>query len=324
MAILVFAEQSEGKFPNSVIEAVYYAGQLAERTKTDAIALSIGKISDDELTELGKYGVSKVLKVTNDKIAHFDSQVFTKVILQAVESNDSNIIVFSNNYSSKAVAPRLAAKLGAGLVVGVMDFPNIDGSSFSIRRNAFSGKAFADYEITSEKKILTLQPNSFSPKPSGEQATVEEMTVSLDDTDFKINVKQINKITDKIPLTEAAVIVSGGRGLKGPENWHLIEDLADLLNGATACSKPVADMDWRPHGEHVGQTGITVRPNLYIAIGISGAIQHLAGVNGSRIMVAINKDPDAPFFKVADYGIVGDAFEVVPKLIESLRSSSNN
>jgi len=324
MAILVYAEQSEGKFPKSVLESVFYAGKLAEQTGTEAVAIAIGQNEDAALASLGSYGISKVISVNNEKIDHFDSLVFTNVIAQAVELVNADIIVFSNNYSSKAVAPRLAARLKAGLVVGVMDFPSIEGSNFSIKRSAFSGKAFAEYVIKSERKILTLQPNSFSPESTDDTATIELMEIKLEDADFKIKVKEVNKITDKVPLTEAAIIVSGGRGLKGPENWGMIEELADLLNAATACSKPVADMDWRPHGEHVGQTGITVRPNLYIAIGISGAIQHLAGVNGSRVMVAINKDPDAPFFKVADYGIVGDAFEVVPKLIESLKTFKNN
>jgi electron transfer flavoprotein alpha subunit len=217
---------------------------------------------------------------------------------------------------SKSVGPRLSAQFKTAMVVGIIDYPNTE-DGFSVKKTVYSGKAFAYVSITSEKKILAVQSNTFSPEKSGNVATVEELNV--DAGTGKVNVLEVNKETDKIPLTEAGIVVSAGRGLKAPENWTMIEEMADLLNAATACSKPVADVGWRPHAEHVGQTGLTVRPNLYFAIGISGAIQHLAGVNGSKVIVAVNTDAEAPIFKAADYGIVGDAFEVVPKLIEAIK-----
>lgn len=316
MAVLVYADSSEGKIPNSSYEAVYYAGKVAEATGTEAIALTVGELDSDMLEGLGNYGVSKVYSVNGDQIKNFDSEVYTRIVAEAINSSGADIIVFPHGYVSKSVGPRLSAQFKTAMVVGIIDYPKTD-DGFSVKKTVYSGKAFAYVSITSEMKILAVQPNTFSPEKSGNTATVE--TLSVEVGSGKVNVLEVNKETDKVPLTEAGIVVSAGRGLKAPENWTMIEEMADLLNAATACSKPVADVGWRPHAEHVGQTGLTVRPNLYFAIGISGAIQHLAGVNGSKVIVAVNTDAEAPIFKAADYGIVGDAFEVVPKLIEAIK-----
>jgi len=316
MAVLVYADSLEGKIPKSSYEAVYYAGKVAEATGTEAIALTVGELDNDALEGLGNYGVSKVYNVKGGQIKNFDSEVYTRIVAEAINSSGADIVVFSHGYVSKSVGPRLSAQFKTAMVVGIIDYPNTD-DGFSVKKTVYSGKAFAYVSITSEKKILAVQSNTFSPETSGNVATVEELNV--DAGTGKVNVLEVSKETDKVPLTEAGIVVSAGRGLKAPENWTMIEEMADLLNAATACSKPVADVGWRPHAEHVGQTGLTVRPNLYFAIGISGAIQHLAGVNGSKVIVAVNTDAEAPIFKAADYGIVGDAFEVVPKLIEAIK-----
>ncbi|HIO66938.1 MAG TPA: electron transfer flavoprotein subunit alpha/FixB family protein [Flavobacteriales bacterium] len=316
MAVLVYADSSEGKIPKSSCEAVYYAGKVAEATGTEAIALTVGELDNDTLEGLGNYGVSKVYNVKGDQIKNFDSEVYTRIVAEAINSSGADIIVFPHGYVSKSVGPRLSAQFKTAMVVGIIDYPKTD-DGFSVKKTVYSGKAFAYVSITSEMKILAVQPNTFSPEKSGNSATVESLSVDVGTG--KVNVLEVNKETDKVPLTEAGIVVSAGRGLKAPENWAMIEEMADLLHAATACSKPVADVGWRPHAEHVGQTGLTVRPNLYFAIGISGAIQHLAGVNGSKVIVAVNTDAEAPIFKAADYGIVGDAFEVVPKLIEAIK-----
>jgi len=316
MAVLVYADSSEGKIPKSSCEAVYYAGKVAEATGTEAIALTVGELDNDTLEGLGNYGVSKVYNVKGDQIKNFDSEVYTRIVAEAINSSGADIIVFPHGYVSKSVGPRLSAQFKTAMVVGIIDYPKTD-DGFSVKKTVYSGKAFAYVSITSEMKILAVQPNTFSPEKSGNSANVESLSVEVGSG--KVNVLEVNKETDKVPLTEAGIVVSAGRGLKAPENWTMIEEMADLLHAATACSKPVADVGWRPHAEHVGQTGLTVRPNLYFAIGISGAIQHLAGVNGSKVIVAVNTDAEAPIFKAADYGIVGDAFEVVPKLIEAIK-----
>ena len=283
MAVLVYVDNSNGKIPNSSKEAVFYASKVAQDQSTDTVAFIVGSIDKEALENLGNFGADKVICISDEKLDNFDSQAFTKVISAAVGSAGADVIIFSHNYTSKSVGPRLSAQLNAGMVVNVVGYPKQEGEGMLLRRTVFSGKAYADVRLTGDVKIIAIQSNSFSPEVTDKKAVVEELSISLSDDDVGVVVKETNKETDKVPLTEAEVVVSGGRGLKGAENWNLIEEMADLLGAATACSKPVADMGWRPHSEHVGQTGVTVRPNLYIAIGISGAIQHLAGVNWKQI-----------------------------------------
>lgn len=320
MSVLVYVEQVDGKFKKSVFEAVSYAKAIADQQKTNLTAISIGGVSEGELKTLGQYGASKVLNVSNEQLQHFVNQAYAAVIAEAAKKENADIIVLSNSFSGKGLAPRIAVKLKAGLVDGATELPKSEGGKFTVKKSAFSGKAFATTEISSAIKVIALNPNAFGVKESGTDAVIETFSPEIKSTDLAAIVKEIVRATNKVSLPDAEIVVSGGRGLKGPENWGMIEELANLLGAATACSKPVSDADWRPHSEHVGQTGIAISPNLYIAIGISGAIQHLAGVSSSKVIVVINKDPEAPFFKVADYGIVGDAFEVVPKLIEALKA----
>jgi electron transfer flavoprotein alpha subunit len=320
MSVLVYVEQVDGKFKKSVFEAVSYAKAIADTQSTSLTAISIGNVEDSEIQNLGTYGASKVLRVTNDQVTDFVNQAYASIIAEAAKSESATIVVLSNSFSGKGLAPRVAVKLQAGLVDGAVELPNFDGGKFIVKKTAFSGKAFAHTELTSDVKVIALNPNAFGTKENPAELSVETFSPTIKSTDFGAIVKEIVRATNKVSLPDAELVVSAGRGLKGPENWGMIEELANLLGAATACSKPVSDADWRPHAEHVGQTGIAISPNLYIAIGISGAIQHLAGVSSSKVIVVINKDPEAPFFKVADYGIVGDAFEVVPKLIEALKS----
>ena len=315
MSVIVFVDAPEGKITKNSYEAVYYGSKVAEQDGTETIAVSYGKVSHDDLAKLGNYGASKVLVA--DSLETDDDQQITRLLVAAAEENNANVVVCSFDARGKAVAPRLAARMEAGLVAGATELPKADGG-FVVRKNVFSGKAFADYEVKTEKKIVSVLPNSLMPETSDNTAEVESFNPEMGEPGLTVKEVKMAK-TDGISLTEAELVVSAGRGLKGPENWDMVENLADTLGAATACSRPVADMEWRPHHEHVGQTGITIRPNLYVAIGISGAIQHLAGVNGSKCIVVINNDPEAPFFKAADYGIVGDAFEVVPRLNEALK-----
>ncbi|TCD04249.1 electron transfer flavoprotein subunit alpha/FixB family protein [Pedobacter frigidisoli] len=319
MSVLVYVEQAEGKFKKSVFEAVSYAKAIADHQSTNLTAISIGDVAENELKELGKYGASKVLNVSVDQLKTFVNQAYASVIAAAAEKESADVVVLSNSFSGKGLAPRIAVKLKAGLAEGAVELPSTDGK-FSVKKTAFSGKAFAITELTSANKVIALNPNAFGVKENATDATIENFTADVKQSDLGTVIKELVRATDKISLPDAELVVSAGRGLKGPENWGMIEELASLLGAATACSKPVSDADWRPHSEHVGQTGIAISPNLYIAIGISGAIQHLAGVSSSKVIVVINKDPEAPFFKVADYGIVGDAFEVVPKFIEALKA----
>lgn len=320
MSVLVYVEQVDGKFKKSVFEAVSYAKAIADQTGTTLSAIAIGNVADSELQELGKYGAEKVLNVAAEELKTFVNQAYAAVIAEAAQKEKADVIVLSNSFSGKGLAPRVAVKLKAGLVDGAVELPQLEGGKFLVKKTAFSGKAFAVTELTSAIKVIALNPNAFGVKESPVSIAVEAFTPAVQSSDLAAIVKDIVRATDKISLPDAELVVSAGRGLKGPENWGMIEELAGLLGAATACSKPVSDADWRPHSEHVGQTGIAISPNLYIAIGISGAIQHLAGVSSSKVIVVINKDPEAPFFKVADYGIVGDAFEVVPKLIEALKA----
>jgi electron transfer flavoprotein alpha subunit len=315
MSVLVFIDHEGGQVKKSSLEALCYGAQVAEQLKTEAEGILLGTVSEN-LADLGKYGVKKVYQVNQESLNQLDSQLDQKVLAEAVHKIGPKVIVFSNNLSGKAIAPRLSASIKAALVSGAIALPETT-SGFVVKKTVFSGKAFANIALNTEIKIISLNPNSYKVAERGGTAEVVQLPITVGSS--KIKVSGVSKTSGEVPLTEAEIVVSGGRGLKGPENWGMIEELAKLLHAATACSRPVADAHWRPHNEHVGQTGIAIAPNLYIAIGISGAIQHLAGVNRSKVIVVINKDPEAPFFKAADYGIVGDAFEVVPKLIEAVK-----
>lgn len=315
MSVLVFIDHIDGHIKKASLEAASYGARIAEQTGGIAEAIVLGKVNED-LTSLGRHGITKVHQVQHDDLTQMDAQVYTKIVEQAVQQTGAKIIVFSNNSTGKTIAPRLAVRLKAGLVAGAVALPDIT-NGFVVRKNVFSGKAFANMDITSDIKIITLNPNAFTIVEKEGAAVVSQFNATVDTPTIKSTGS--TKTTGKVALTEADVVVSAGRGLKGPENWKMVEELADVLGAALACSRPVADAHWRPHNEHVGQTGIAIAPNLYIAIGISGAIQHLAGVNRSKVIVVVNKDAEAPFFKAADYGIVGDAFEVVPKMIEAVK-----
>jgi electron transfer flavoprotein alpha subunit len=315
MSVLIFIDQAEGHIKKSSHEVLSYGSKVAELLDTSAEAIVLGNVNDD-LASLGNYGVKKIHTIKNDALNHLDAQVFTKVIADVATSIGAKVIIFSNNFSGKAIAPRLSVQLKAGLVSGAVALPDIT-NGFIVKKNVFSGKAFANVAVNTDIKIISLNPNSYPVTTTGTIAEVAEFSTTVDTP--KVQVTATNKLDGDVPLSEAELVVSGGRGLKGPENWALVTDLAKALGAATACSRPVADSGWRPHHEHVGQTGLTIAPNLYFAIGISGAIQHLAGVNRSKVIVVINKDPEAPFFKAADYGIVGDAFEVVPKITEAVK-----
>jgi electron transfer flavoprotein alpha subunit len=311
MSVLVYTESWKGNFSKSTYEAVSYASETAKLLGTDVVAISFGNESDDELKTLGNYGANKVL--ASSGIEKGDSKDATHLF--TTNASDASVIIFASTYTSKMIAPRLAAKLKAGIVSNVISLPS-STSPMQIKRKAFSNKALEITTINTEKKIIILAPNAFGLVEYRKDCKIEKIE---ENNIGSVTVNGQEVTSGKISLAEAEIVVSAGRGLKGPENWVMIEELADLLGAATACSKPVSDIGWRPHGEHVGQTGKAVAPNLYIAVGISGAIQHLAGVNSSKVMVAINTDPEAPFFKAADYGIIGDAFEVIPKLIEEIK-----
>jgi electron transfer flavoprotein alpha subunit len=315
MSVLIFIDTNEGHVKKASLEVMSYGAKLADQLGTVAEGVALGTVTED-LSALGKYGVKKIHHVNNDVLNHFDAQVYTKVIAQVAEKTGAAVVFFSNNVDGKAIAPRLSARLKAGLVSGAVALPDT-ANGFTVKKNVFSGKAFANITINTAIKVIALSPNAYQVKTGGGSAEVVPFTTNVEPG--KIKVTNVTKASGEVPLTEAEIVVSAGRGMKGPENWGMIEDLAHALHAALACSRPVADAHWRPHNEHVGQTGIAIAPNLYIAIGISGAIQHLAGVNRSKVIVVINKDPEAPFFKAADYGIVGDAFEVVPKFTEAVK-----
>ncbi|ASU34839.1 electron transfer flavoprotein subunit alpha/FixB family protein [Mucilaginibacter xinganensis] len=319
MSVLIYTENVGWEFKKSTFEAVSYASAIAGQNNTNLVAISIGDVSKAELTALGKYGAEKILNVSNAKLKSFINQAYASVIAEAAKKEGADIVVIANSFSGRGLAPRIAVKLEAGLADGAVSLPDQGSGKFIVKKTAFSGKAFAIVELTSANKVISLTPNSYKVVEKIETAVIEDFAAEGNASDFKAVIKEIVRATDKVSLPDADIVVSGGRGLKGPENWGMVEELAGLLGAALACSKPVSDNGWRPHSEHVGQTGIAVSPNLYIAIGISGAIQHLAGVSSSKVIVVINKDPEAPFFKVADYGIVGDAFEVVPKLIAAIK-----
>ncbi|MBS4042733.1 MAG: electron transfer flavoprotein subunit alpha/FixB family protein [Chitinophagaceae bacterium] len=320
MSVLIFIDQTENHIKKSSFEVLSYGAQLAKQLGVAAEGLILGTVNDD-LAALGKYGINKIHHVNQEALNHVDAQVYAKAIADAAAQTNASVVVFSHNPTGKAVASRVAVRLKAGLVAGAIALPDTT-NGFVVKKSVFSGKAFANIAVQSAIKVISLNPNSFNIVVG--EGVAEVSTMNLEVATSKVKITAVNKVSGEIPLTEADVVVSGGRGLKGPENWGILLDLAKVLGAATACSRPVGDAHWRPHHEHVGQTGVQIAPNLYIAIGISGAIQHLAGVNRSKVMVVINKDPEAPFFKAADYGIVGDAFEVVPKLTEAIKKLKAN
>jgi electron transfer flavoprotein alpha subunit len=316
MNILVFAESAEGKIRKTSLEAVAYGKAMGG----NVTAIALGAVDTAELESLGKYGAQKVLHAKDDRLSHGVIQAFTSVLTKAMEDEKTDVLVLANSSLGTPVAARVAAKTRASLASNVTELPNTT-SGFSVRKSIYTGKAFAQIELTNPKKVIAIRKNAAEAKEVGANVSVTEYAVSLTDADFATKITSTEKATGEILLPEANIVVSGGRGMKGPEHWGALETLAKTLGAATGCSKPVSDMGWRPHHEHVGQTGVKVSPQLYIAIGISGAIQHLAGVNSSKCIVVINKDAEAPFFKAADYGIVGDAFDVLPKLNEAIKAA---
>jgi electron transfer flavoprotein alpha subunit len=320
MSILVYIEQAEGKVKKSSLEAVAFAKAIASQTgEGEVIALAPGTISEDELASLGGAGATKVLHASDSRLNDGVIQAHAAAVAQAFEAVSAKTLVLAKSSLGDAVAARLAIKLNAGLVSNVVELPKTD-SGYLVKRSIYTGKAFAETKVTTENTILAIKKNAIDLKLDDSKATVEEFAVNLSESDFASKITATERATGEVLLPEADIVVSGGRGMKGPENWGMLEEMAKILGAATGCSKPVSDIGWRPHHEHVGQTGVKVAPSLYIAVGISGAIQHLAGVNSSKCIVVINKDPEAPFFKAADYGIVGDAFDIVPKLNEALKA----
>ncbi|MGG7036799.1 MAG: electron transfer flavoprotein subunit alpha/FixB family protein [Flavobacterium sp.] len=315
MSLLIYAESAEGKFKKVALELASYAKKVADSLGTQVTAITV---NTDNVSELAKYGVSKVLKVSNDKLNNFNAKAYADVIKQAAQKESSKIVLLSSTTDSLYLAPIVAVGLEAGFASNVVSLP-VSTSPFQVKRNAFSNKAFNITEINTEIKVLCIAKNSYGVFENAVSISEEAFAPALNDADFDIKVESVEKGSGKVTIADADIVVSGGRGLKGPENWGMLEELASVLGAATACSKPVSDLGWRPHSEHVGQTGKPVATNLYIAVGISGAIQHIAGINSSKVKVVINSDADAPFFKVADYGVVGDAFEILPKLTQKLK-----
>ncbi len=320
MSILIYAEQSEGKFKKVAFELASYAKNVAGQMGTTVTAVVVGA---GDASELGKYGVDKVLKVSADKLSTFSAKAYADVIKQAAQKEGAKLVLMSSTTDSLYIAPMLAVMLDAGYASNVVGLP-VSTSPFQVKRNAFSNKAFNITEINTDVKVIALAKNSFGLVESAGSAAEETFTPNLSDEDFAVKTESVDRTAGKLTIADAEIVVSAGRGMKGPENWHMIEDLASAFGAATACSKPVSDLGWRPHSEHVGQTGKPVAANLYVAVGISGAIQHIAGINSSKVKLVINSDAEAPFFKVADYGVVGDAFEIVPKLAEKVRAFKAN
>ncbi len=319
MSVLVYAEIAEGTLKNTSLEAIYYGSKVAEQTSQSLLVLAIGKAENTALEIAGNYGASKVLHANSSNLEVANIVAYSDVLTQAAEKFDSKIIIAAKSSLADAVTARTAGALKGGVVGNVTELPDLS-NGFTVTRSIFTGKAFAQTSINSDVKILGLKKNAISPEVSDVKATIESFNAEISEGAMNAKVVDTIKATGVVPLPEADLVVSGGRGLKGPEHWQPLLDLADALGASTACSKPVSDLDWRPHHEHVGQTGVKIAPNLYIACGISGAIQHLAGVNSSKVIVVINTDPEAPFFKAADYGIVGDAFEVLPKLTAAVKA----
>lgn len=319
MSVLVYIENPKGHIKKSGFEVATYSAKLASAMGTDAIALIIG--SAENASELGKYGVKRVLQANASDAQDFDAQKYSFIIAKVAVENNANVVILSHTANGKALTGRLAVKMEAGSVSGANALPDLS-NGFSVTKSVYSGKAIVKNAITSDNKVISVMGNSIQPEMNGQVVDVENISIAAPATKLKVLERKTSEGT--VPLPEAELVVSAGRGMKGPENWGIIEDLAAALGATTACSRPVADADWRPHHEHVGQTGVAIRPNLYIAVGISGAIQHLAGVNNSKVIVVINKDPEAPFFKAADYGVVGDLFEVVPKLTAAVKKFKNS
>ena len=316
MSILIYAESAEGKFKKVAFELASYAKKVAETLSTTVTAVTVNA---GDVSELSNYGVDKVLKVTNDQLATFSAKAYADVIKQAAQKEGSKVVILSSTTDSIYLSSLVAVGLEAGFASNVVGLP-VSTAPFQVKRTAFSNKAFNTTEINTEVKVLGIAKNSYGIFENASSLTEEDFNPTIDANDFGVKVTAVEKSSGKISIADADIVVSAGRGMKGPENWGMIEELAGVLGAATACSKPVSDLGWRPHGEHVGQTGKPVATNLYIAVGISGAIQHIAGINSSKVKVVINSDPEAPFFKVADYGVVGDAFTVVPQLIEKLKA----
>ncbi len=320
MSVLIYTEFSEGKFKKVALELASYAKKIAESLGTTVTAVTVNA---GDVSALGTYGVDKVLKVTDAKLDKFNAKAYADVVKQAAQKEGAKVVILSSTTDSLYMAPIVAVGLEAGYASNVVALP-VSTNPFQVKRNAFSNKGFNITELTSDVKVIALAKNSFGLVEAQGAAAAEDFAVTLNDADFNIAIQSQDKTTGKVTIADAEIVVSGGRGLKGPENWGMIEELASVLGAATACSKPVSDLDWRPHSEHVGQTGKPVAANLYIAVGISGAIQHIAGINASKVKVVINTDPEAPFFKVADYGVVGDAFQIVPELITKLKEFKAN
>lgn len=318
MSVLVFVDHTQGSFKKKAFETVNYAAETAKRIGGgEVVAAVLGTVSNDELNLLGQYGATKVLHLNDSRFDAFNARAYSKAITAAAQQAGAKVVIVSYNVSGKSVAGMVAAQLKAGLVSGAIDYPQTD-NGFIVKKTVFSGKAFAFVKVNSDVKVISLVPNTFAITKGEGTVAVEALNANLSDADFGVKKVSEDVVKGEIPLSEAELVVSGGRGLKGPENWGVLEDLGKAFGATLACSRPVADAHWRPHHEHVGQTGGTIRPNLYVAVGISGAIQHLAGVNSSKTIVVINKDPEAPFFKAADYGVVGDAFEILPKFTEAV------
>ena len=317
MSVLIFGEIDNGDIKKTSLEAIYYGAQVAQQLGTSAKVVAIGSATSEALSKIGNYGVGVVLHASDPQLSVQNPMAYASVLAAAAQSEGATVVVLAKTSLGDSIAARLAGKLKAALASNVTDLPDLS-NGFKVRRSIYTGKAFAETILNSDKKILSIKKNAVEVQISNELASVDDFTPSLNTTDFTAKVISTEKASGELSLSDADIIVSGGRGMKGPENWSLLLDLAKALHAATGCSKPVSDLDWRPHHEHIGQTGIKVSPNLYIACGISGAIQHLAGVNSSKCIVVINKDPEAPFFKAADYGIVGDIFDVLPRLTKAV------
>ena len=319
MSVLVYTENWDGKFKKLSFELVSYAAAVAKMANTAVTAVSIGKVEETELKKLGNYGAGKIISINNEQLTALDSQAYASVLADVAGKENATVIIIANNNTGKAIAPRLSVRLKAGVGSGVSKLP-LSMNPFTVYKRTYSGNAFAHLEIKSDVKILTLAQNSFDISETGGNAAIENLNISIDASLLKTVVKDVQKQTGKIVITDADIVVSGGRGMKSPDNWGPLVELAEILGAATACSRPVSDEGWRPHEEHTGQTGKIIAPNLYIAVGISGATQHLAGISSSKFIVAINTDKDAPIFEAAQYGIVGDALKVLPKLVEAIKA----